>query len=151
MTTETSPRKAAVALWIYSLTILTIGLAVNLWSLFFNKDLITVTRFLNFFMLLSVTVLSIVIYKINGSKPLIWFQRTISVGKETSPQKAAIAMWIYGATLATIVVAANLWGLFFDAALLKTMGSVNGFVLWSCVALFLVSYTINGDKLFFMI
>jgi hypothetical protein len=34
---------------------------------------------------------------------------------------------------------------------LKTMGSVNGFVLWSCVALFLVSYTINGDKLFFMI
>jgi hypothetical protein len=70
MSKETSPRKVAVALWIYCMTLLTIGLVVNLWRQFFDTDLIKVTGFVAFFVILSCIVLSVVGHVLNGYKPL---------------------------------------------------------------------------------
>jgi len=66
---ETSPRKASIALWICSITLLAIALVVNIWIQLYDPSLINVMNFVAFFIIIpSCVVLSAVAYVLNGYK-----------------------------------------------------------------------------------
>ena len=68
------------------------------------------------------------------------------MGKETSPRKASIALWIYGATLLTIALV-NIWIQLYNPSLIKVMVSVTFIIIIpSCVVLSAVAYVLNGYK-----
>ena len=66
---ETSPRKAAIAMLICSITLLAIALVVNIWIQLYDPSLINVMNFVAFFIIIpSCVVLSAVAYVLNGYK-----------------------------------------------------------------------------------